>query len=35
MIYVNEMEFIFNKLKQDLPSVWDGKEYIMYMEDNV
>lgn len=30
MLYVNEMESIFNKLKQGLPSVWDGKECIMY-----
>ena len=35
ILYVNEMESIFNKLKQGLPSVWDGKECIRYMKDNV
>ena len=28
MLYVNEMESIFNKLKQGLPSVWDGRNVL-------
>ena len=32
MLYVNEMESLFNKLKQCLSSVWDGKECIMLYE---
>ena len=29
MLYVNEMESIFNKLKQGLPSVgWKGMHYV-------
>lgn len=33
-MFTNEMNQIFQKLKAELPAVWDGKTSIEYMKDN-
>ena len=33
-MFEREMDTIYRKLKQGLPSVWDGKDSILYMKNN-
>ena len=33
-MYEKEIEEIFKKLKENLPTIWDGKESILFMKEH-